>query len=114
MPKIFDNIENSLVNVLRQTLEISYRSDFCVGYFNLRGWKELSTQVNLWSGGEENCCRLLVGMQRAPEDSIRSFFSSATEERMDNKTAMSLKKKLAQEFKDQLLMGLQQKLMRKD
>ena len=61
MPHIFDNIENQLNAALKKTLEISYRSDFCVGYFNLRGWKQVADEIEKWNGGENNSCRLLVG-----------------------------------------------------
>jgi hypothetical protein len=30
----------------------------------MRGWGRLDQFVERWSGGEEHCCRLLVGMQR--------------------------------------------------
>ena len=34
MSKIFDNIENHLDQALKNALEFSHCSDFCVGYFN--------------------------------------------------------------------------------
>jgi len=57
MSRIFDNIEQSLLPALKETLEVAERADFCVGYFNLRGWRHLAEYVDLWVGGEGNCCR---------------------------------------------------------
>ncbi len=105
MPKIYDNIENFLVQGLKDTLDVSYRSDFCVGYFNLRGWKEVAAKIDLWEGGENNACRLLVGMQKAPTDLVREYFTHAEEQVVDNAYALKIRKELAREFKDQLTIG---------
>ena len=105
MPRIFDNIDKSLLPALAETLEVADRADFCVGYFNLRGWKQIDSHVEKWTGGEGHCCRLLVGMQRLPEDELRTAMSIAEPSGMDNQTALQLKKKLAQSFRDQLSFG---------
>jgi hypothetical protein len=103
MPRIFDNIEATLRPTLEQTLELSQRADFCVGYFNLRGWKELDSHIEAWAGGKENCCRLLVGMQRLPQDELRAAFSlTKGQDQLDHQTVLRLKKKLAEEFRSQL------------
>jgi hypothetical protein len=106
MPRIFDNIDQTLLPALVDTLRISDRADFCVGYFNLRGWKQIDACVEAWSGGEGRCCRLLVGMQRLPEQDLRRVSAGEGPEfGIDNQTALRLKQRLAAEFRDQLMVG---------
>src|SRR3989337_2160443 len=106
MPKIFDNIENHVVQGLNNTLEVSYRGDFCVGYFNLRGWKQVAVQIDNLKGDDGNCCRLLIGMQKPPLEILREYFYKPEQDIIDNQTASAIKRKLAQEFKDQLTIGI--------
>ncbi len=107
MPQVFDNIEKHLLTALSDALGLSERADFCVGYFNLRGWRQIDGFVEKWSGGDGHCCRLLVGMQRLPQDQLRSTMGLIKkEESIDQATAVILKRRLAQEFRDQLMIGL--------
>ncbi len=105
MPRIFDNINLQLLPILRETLLDSYRADFCVGYFNLRGWQKIDDLIERYSGGEA-CCRLVIGMQSLPSDQLRNVLSLGSGEgRLDNSTIIRLKKKMAAEFRHQLTIG---------
>jgi hypothetical protein len=79
MPQIFDNLaeDSQLVTALRQTVRVAQRADFCVGYFNLRGWKRHRRRHRRlgWRGRRDCCCRVLVGMQGRPEDELRSHLT---------------------------------------
>ncbi|MGD8781532.1 MAG: helicase-related protein [Ignavibacteria bacterium] len=105
MPKIFDNIEEYLSQALKTTIDLSYKADFCVGYFNLRGWKQLAEKVEKFEGGTDKCCRLLVGMQKTPEEILKQYFATNGEEVIDNANAIRLKKELAKSFREQLIIG---------
>jgi hypothetical protein len=88
MPRICDNIDQPLLPALRETLTLSNRADFCVGYFNLRGWKQIDDHIERWSGGTGHCSRLLVGMQRLPQDDLRQALTIlGTSDGIDNQIA---------------------------
>ena len=107
MPRIFDNIERNLLPALRETLTVASRADFCIGYFNLRGWKAIDDLVEQWVGGPGKQCRLLVGMQRLPQDELRTASGLSQEsDALDNQSALRLKKRLAEEFRNQLILGV--------
>ena len=107
MPRIFDNIDQRLLPALRETLKTADHADFCVGYFNLRGWRGLSSYVEKWEGGDGGCCRLLVGMQPPPEETFRGAMRlDQGDDGIDNQTALRLKQRLAEEFREQLTVGV--------
>lgn len=107
MPRIFDNIEKQLLPALTETLKVAERADFCVGYFNLRGWRHLADHVDRWAGGDGQCCRLLVGMHVAPSDELRQALRGGDDEEfLDNQTALREKRRIAEEFRQQLTFGV--------
>lgn len=106
MPRIFDNIESQLLPSLIESIKISSRSDFCVGYFNLRGWKQIDAYINAWLGGDGQCCRLLVGMQKLPQEELRDYLrEDRLAAKLDNPSMVRLKSRLAEEFREQLTFG---------
>ena len=107
MPRIFDNIDQQLLPALKETLDLADHADFCVGYLNLRGWKAIASQIEAWRGGEGECCRLLVGMHRLPEEEeLRlAMRLDKSDDGIDNRTALRHKMALAEAYRKQLMLG---------
>lgn len=108
MPRIFDNIEETLSEALRVTLNQADKADFCVGYFNLRGWGKISDLVAArFNGQGENYVRVLVGMQRPPEEEMRLAQAAVNRDGViDGPARARLAAASAQSFKQQLEFGL--------
>lgn len=77
MSRIFDNIKLPLLDTLRATLTVSRRADFCIGYLNLRGWQAIDDLISAWNPAAGQVCRVMVGMQRPPQDDIRALYRQA-------------------------------------
>ncbi|WP_104989882.1 helicase-related protein [Deinococcus sp. NW-56] len=106
MPKILDNIDLKLIDDLRVSMQSAVRADFCVGYFNLRGWKLIDDLTELWSGQGDARTRLLVGMQELPKDELRAALTLRDQPGgLDNKAAARLKRRAAEAFREQLMLG---------
>jgi hypothetical protein len=106
MPRIFDNIESHLLPILQESLLAAQRADFCVGYFNLRGWQSIDTYIDHFLGGDLSCCRLLIGMQKAPQELLQQSLSLLHRSNgIDKATSARLKKQIVQDFCQQLTWG---------
>ncbi len=106
MSSIYDNIEQPILPELQHYLKQAYRADFCVGYFNLRGWRQIDGDIERFEGGKGQACRLLVGMYRLPKEELRQALAIGVEpERMDQGQAIRLQTLMAQEFRQQLTYG---------
>lgn len=106
MPRIFDNIELPFLPALEEMLGTATHADFCVGYFNLRGWNRLGKVVDeAFSGEGRNKARLLIGMHSIPEDEVRTVYSLLKEDGLDAAKALQLKRRMAEQFRDQLTIG---------
>ena len=106
MPNIYDNIDLHLLPILQGSMNIATHADFCVGYFNLRGWSQLSEHAERWKGGPGAQARVLVGMQRVPADEVRRINPFIKrDESIDKETAQRFVAALALEFRQQLETG---------
>lgn len=115
MARIYDNIDVKFEQGLKNIIDSPNvkRVDFCVGYFNLRGWKLIVDQVNNLSGDyvDENgdnvfrICRLLIGMHRPNEEYIRMLYGKGNV-LPDANMVQRCKLQIAIDFRHQLLLGL--------
>ena len=81
MPTIYDNIDQNLLDGLKHALQVAKRGDFCVGYFNLRGWREISGEIDaLPSAQDAPACRLIVGMQGSTDRTVRNYYGKTVTE----------------------------------
>ncbi len=115
MARIYDNLETKFTDGLQGIITNVgvKRVDFCVGYFNLRGWNLIVNEVDQLSGDyvyEQNdrkfrTCRLLIGMHRPDEDLVKSLYSGK-KTLPDAEYVNKCKIAIARDFKKQLLLGL--------
>lgn len=114
MARIYDNIETKFTQGLQDIITNMgvKRVDFCVGYFNLRGWQLVVNQIDQIPGDyvyegnrqEFRCCRLLIGMHQPDQELVRRLYSKDLP--TDAAYAQQCKLEIAREFKKQLLLGL--------
>ncbi len=75
MPRIFDNQTEQLASALRETLGQAVAVDACVGYLNLRGWRQIAKQIDELPGMPGRApARVLVGMAARPEHLMRGAY----------------------------------------
>lgn len=103
MPTIYDNIGMKFADGLTSHISTAKRVDYCVGYFNIRGWKTVCDEIDLLEGMDiyENnqikrrYCRLLVGMVKTPLETIVDSLNSENSF-IDNERASKVKRRLAE------------------
>lgn len=120
MAQIYDNINNNFVDGLRGIIgNIGVtRADFCVGYFNLRGWRCISDLIEKLPGDSvyemENddeveylrYCRLLIGMQKPDAELIQVMYSAANKKPIDSEAVQRAKRRIVEDFRKQLVIGV--------
>lgn len=114
MAQIYDNIETRFTEGLQGIITNAgvKRVDFCVGYFNLRGWNLVVNQIDgvpgdyVYEGNEQKfrCCRLLIGMHQPDQELVRQLYSE--HQMPDSNYVNKCKLEIARDFKKQLLLGL--------
>lgn len=117
MARIYDNIDLQFTTGLQDIITNTgvKRVDFCVGYFNLRGWDLIIDQIDRLEGDfveEESSnipihryCRLLIGMHQ-PARELTRWLYGREEFQPDNEFVRSQKVLIARDFRRQLQIGI--------
>lgn len=108
MPRIIDNIEVGLAEDLRTEIERgAVRLDAAIGYFNLRGWRELADAVDAMPRTEDAPrARILIGMARDPHDELRRELTGRGDSTLDNATRNTMRQQTRDVLREQLTIGL--------
>jgi superfamily II DNA or RNA helicase len=109
---IFDNIDEQLGKRLVSTFEVSNRIDAAVGYFNLRGWGDLSKVLDERTPGKEPVARVMVGMtlsdhhHRVLEHLQGDVDETDAEPEIDRTEARNRRELALHRFRQQLMRGI--------
>ncbi len=118
MAKIYDNMNEYFTDGLRGIIDNFgvKRTDFCVGYFNIRGWGYIADSIDNLPGDyvyEEadddehfRVCRLLVGMQKADYEIIQLLYSGTNQLPVDSEQVQRAKRRILIDFRKQLVIGV--------
>ncbi|MGM1028976.1 MAG: helicase-related protein [Actinomycetota bacterium] len=111
MSKIVDNGENTLSAALSEILPHASAFDACVGYFNLRGWRQLRDAIGEMKEGDGSRppVRLLVGMAVAPDHALRQALEGGYKP-VDLQTAVARSQEAVLGFAQQLIWGIPTKV----
>lgn len=118
MARIFDNIgDNTFEDGLHLLMDPHSgikRVDFCTGYFNLRGWGLVASEIDKLEGDfvdEEGdilrpyrYCRLLIGMHQPPQELARMLYGRKKQS-IDSSEIQKYKARIARDFRQQLTIG---------
>lgn len=115
MTTIFDNIEQFLGEQIIKSFQASERIDAAVGYFNLRGWRDLSEELDTRDPNPDGTpvARIIVGMS-APtshdavlDDLQREVTGDEDEDvSLDGPAAKQRRRAAMDKFREQLMRGL--------
>lgn len=112
MSRIIDNEALKLLQVLKDHLPNTRQLDACVGYFNLRGWQSLRTELHAMQAHEDiddspERVRLLVGMALSGAEQTRIALSLMNDDEVVSKTkAIEMANAAVREFTQQLTWGV--------
>ena len=83
------------------------RLDAAIGYFNLRGWRELADAVDDMPQTEGSPkARILIGMASDPHDELRRELTGRGDGTLDNATRNTMRQQARDVLREQLTIGL--------
>ena len=109
MSRIVDNNKVELASALSEVIPYAKQLDACVGYFNLRGWKQIadSVQKMIDPVTDGPRVRLLIGMAFAADHELRAelrkLWTTEEPEPPSTEKALELARQAVEKFADQLV-----------